>query len=428
MKSFINTSSKMIAIIISVIFLVGLCSCTEKTITSVESLRLSTSSYHSGGTVYEIAEKDGEIELCRYRVVYSGSDEKLELEQSAICDTQELIELMNTCKVAKWNGFDKNNSTAMDGTSFTLTATVNNGEKIRAEGYAEFPNNYGKFVSGLEKFLKENGTIEQEETTEPEVEEPITKMESMMLYILDDEDGIVYEATDKDNQIELCYYLESTGIEELKQSVLCDTQEFLDLMNSCNVSQWDGFYDEDDDASNGTLFNLAIDLGNEEFISAGGCDKFPDGYDKFVAGLEKILEENNNDSNTAEKITSVESMKLSTGSYHSSANTVLELTNKGDEVELCRYRVTRSGSDSEQVLEKSAVCDTEKFIEIMNKYDVANWDGFDMSNQNVMDGPSFTFKATINSGKTINAHGYARTPNGYDAFVTELYNILNAKE
>ena len=88
MKSFINTSSKTIAIIISVIFLVGLCSCTEKTITSVESLRLSTSSYHSGGTVYEIAEKDGEIELCRYRVVYSGLESALELEKSATCDTQ----------------------------------------------------------------------------------------------------------------------------------------------------------------------------------------------------------------------------------------------------------------------------------------------------------------------------------------------------
>ena len=428
MKSFINTSSKTIAIIISVIFLVGLCSCTEKTITSVESLRLSTSSYHSGGTVYEIAEKDGEIELCRYRVVYSGSDEKLELEQSAICDTQELIELMNTCKVAKWNRFDKNNSTAMDGTSFTLTATVNNGEKIRAEGYAEFPNNYGKFVSGLEKFLKENGTIEPEVTTKYELAEPITKIESMILHISDGEDNTVYETTEKDGQTQLCRYSIKGATEELEQSAVCDTQEFIELMNSCKVAQWDGFFKEKEDMSNDTWFSFIATVNDNKDISAGSYGEFPDGYVEFVAGLEKILEkEETLYEENAEKIISVESLRLSTSSYHS-GGTVYEIAEKDREIELCRYRVVYSGLESELELEKSATCDTQKFIEILNSCGVANWDGFDMNNQNVMDGTSFTFKATINGEKTISAHGYAKYPKGYGEFITELYSILAESE
>ena len=276
------------------ILLIGLCGCADRTVTSVESMRLSTSSYHSGGTVYQIAEKDGSIELCRYRVIYSGVDEDLKLEQSAICGTQEFIELMNTCGVTRWDGFRKDNQDVMDGTSFTFKATVNDGETISADGYADFPKGYSEFVAGLESILEKRGTIEVEEATEYEIVEPITELGWIMLTVSDHDGDIAYETIEEDGKIELCRYRITDTTEKLEKSAICDTQELIDLMNICKVSQWDGFFEEKEGASDGTgfTFNASIANKNEngwKYISASGCDEFPDGYAEFVTGLENIL-------------------------------------------------------------------------------------------------------------------------------------------
>ncbi len=290
MKNFTNTFSKMLAIMMFIL-LIGLCGCVDRTVTSVESMRLSTSSYFAGGTVYEIAEKDGDIELCRYSVIYSGVDEELELEQSAICETQEFIELMNTCGVTRWDGFDKNNHRVMDGTSFTFKATVNDGQTISADGYAKFPKGYSEFVAGLESILEERGTIEVEEATEYETVEPITKLGWMVLTISDHDGDIVYETTEEDGQTQLCRYRMVGTAEELEKSAVCDIQELIELMNTCKVAQWDGFFEEKEGVPDGTVFTFNADINDFGAISAGGCEKFPDGYIEFVAGLNSILEE-----------------------------------------------------------------------------------------------------------------------------------------
>lgn len=154
MKNFTNVFPKILAIMMFIL-LIGLCGCVDRTVTSVEAMKLSTSSYHSGGTVYEIADKDGKIELCRYRVIYSGHEEDFELVKSAVCDTQEFIDLMNTCGVTRWDGFNKDSFSVMDGTSFHFSATVNDGQTISAEGYSKFPKGYSDFVGGLESMLEE---------------------------------------------------------------------------------------------------------------------------------------------------------------------------------------------------------------------------------------------------------------------------------
>ncbi len=259
-------------------------------------MRLSTSSYFAGGTVYEIAEKDGDIELCRYRVIYSGVDEDLELEQSAICDTQEFIELMNTCGVTRWDGFSKDSWSVMDGTSFTFKATVNDGQTISADGYAKFPKSYSEFVASLESILEERGTIETEKATEFETVEPITELGWIVLTISDHDGDIAYETIEEDGKTKLCRYRITDTAEKLEQSAICDTQELIELMNTCKVSQWDGFFNEKEGVPDGTVFTFNASIANEnengwKYIGAGGCEEFPDGYFEFVAGLNSILEE-----------------------------------------------------------------------------------------------------------------------------------------
>ncbi len=50
--------------------------------------------------------------------------------------------------------------------------------------------------------------------------------------------------------------------------------------------------------------------------------------------------------------------------------------------------------------------------DIIEKYEIAKWDGFDESD-NVTDGEGFTLKVTYDDGKSIEAHGYMKFPTNY---------------
>jgi len=66
----------------------------------------------------------------------------------------------------------------------------------------------------------------------------------------------------------------------------------------------------------------------------------------------------------------------------------------------------------------------KKLIGILNKYDVANWDGFSKSDPNVLDGDSFHMYLTIQDKKTISASGYMKYPKNYGKVENELNNLL----
>ena len=81
---------------------------------------------------------------------YSGGEEERSLEKSAVCDTESIINILNECKVYKWNGFHgKHPKNVLDGKMFDFSASVNNGINIRADGSANFPDNYNEFISWL---------------------------------------------------------------------------------------------------------------------------------------------------------------------------------------------------------------------------------------------------------------------------------------
>ena len=106
--------------------------------------------------VYEITNKDGKIELRRFRKVYTYGKDTLELEASAVCDTTDFIEFLNTCGVISWDGFHgEHPKNVMDGIMFDFTATVNGGQTIYADGSANYPKGYNEFVRELNKMLAE---------------------------------------------------------------------------------------------------------------------------------------------------------------------------------------------------------------------------------------------------------------------------------
>ena len=66
----------------------------------------------------------------------------------------------------------------------------------------------------------------------------------------------------------------------------------------------------------------------------------------------------------------------------------------------------------------------EAVIDLLNKYEVWKWDGFDEHDPDVMDGRSFSFSLTLQDGKEINARGYMMYPENFGEVIQELSSIL----
>ena len=58
--------------------------------------------------------------------------------------------------------------------------------------------------------------------------------------------------------------------------------------------------------------------------------------------------------------------------------------------------------------------------QILSNNNIAEWNGFDESEDGVLDGSGFTLKIEYDDGSSINAHGYMRYPDNYDKVRDEL--------
>lgn len=122
----------------------------------VESMTLTLQGMR-GTNVYEVTEKDGKTELCRYTKIYSNGQASRRLVASVLCDTASFIELMNKCDIISWDGFHgKHPKNVRDGIMFDFSATVNGGRKIHADGSENFPKGYREFVRELDKLLSQS--------------------------------------------------------------------------------------------------------------------------------------------------------------------------------------------------------------------------------------------------------------------------------
>ncbi len=122
-------------------------------ITSFELVTLRTSGMR-GETEYEILMQGDEVEIVQYGLRYAdGKDERV-VERRAVCRWESMLKLLNDCNVLAWDGFHgAHPKGVLDGTMFSLTAVVNDGQRIRAEGSENFPPHYREFMSALREML-----------------------------------------------------------------------------------------------------------------------------------------------------------------------------------------------------------------------------------------------------------------------------------
>lgn len=57
--------------------------------------------------------------------------------------------------MAEWNGFDRTNSNALDGHSFSIKVEMDNGESISARGYMSWPKNFAEATDEIEALFTE---------------------------------------------------------------------------------------------------------------------------------------------------------------------------------------------------------------------------------------------------------------------------------
>lgn len=67
-----------------------------------------------------------------------------------------------------------------------------------------------------------------------------------------------------------------------------------------------------------------------------------------------------------------------------------------------------------------------KIEEIIKKYNVLKWDGFNKSDRDVLDGDSFSFSAKFDDGTTISASGYMMYPDNYRQVRDELDSLFDS--
>ena len=103
---------------------------------------------------YEIVCRGEEAEVAAYTRYYTRNEDERELNQRVTQPTDVIIKLLNDCKVMRWDGFiGPNPRHVRDGYMFFLTATVNDGKRIRAEGSNNYPKHYDTFKRAIDKML-----------------------------------------------------------------------------------------------------------------------------------------------------------------------------------------------------------------------------------------------------------------------------------
>lgn len=123
-------------------------------ITSFEKISLELSGMR-GLRSYEIFCGGDVSEIAEYVVTFEKGAKKREKVRSAVRDTEEVLGLLERCRVLKWDGFHGAHPRGvLDGIMFRLTAIVN-GREIEADGSQNFPSKFHEFRDYIEEKLRE---------------------------------------------------------------------------------------------------------------------------------------------------------------------------------------------------------------------------------------------------------------------------------
>ena len=128
----------------------------KKLITDFELFSLNETTMRAS-YVYEIVRKGELAEVSLYDIMYINEEDKKQLRNRTVCTAAEIIGMLNSCGVLSWNGFVGNHPRGVsDGKMFRLSAVVNGGLTVSANGSENFPPHYRELIDSLYMILNRN--------------------------------------------------------------------------------------------------------------------------------------------------------------------------------------------------------------------------------------------------------------------------------
>ena len=125
----------------------------HETVTDFSSLALRLSGMR-GSREYRILCRDEETEITLCRAQYASGAEKWVPEKQVLCQTAEMIRILNDCRFLSWDGFHgKHPRGVLDGTQFFLKGTVNGDQTVTADGSQNFPRGFRDLTDALHQIL-----------------------------------------------------------------------------------------------------------------------------------------------------------------------------------------------------------------------------------------------------------------------------------
>lgn len=137
--------------------------------------------------------------------------------------------------------------------------------------------------------------------------------------------------------------------------------------------------------------------------------------------------EHSGETRPGDRIESFESVLLHTSGMRGSVD--YEIVDRDGCAEVTEYQIRYGGDEPERVPSRKASRSVEEVLELLNDCGVLRWDGFlGPHPKGVLDGVMFTFKATVNGGRTLYASGSQNFPRHYREFTDGLYGFLREQD
>lgn len=123
----------------------------EKYIGDITYFSYSYGSFFGGYYDYELKSEDGKVYFIAKGLNGVDLDVQCEIDSSVMKQLQEIVDKY---ELSKWDGFNKSDDNIMDGDSFSLTITYENGEEIKVSGYMKYPKRYDEVRSELRGIIE----------------------------------------------------------------------------------------------------------------------------------------------------------------------------------------------------------------------------------------------------------------------------------
>ena len=148
----------IIILVLLIIIVIGGYLCMKKEKVEITNIKYFEY-YHSAGMMMN---SDKRYILEKVKDSYKITVKKVnEPPESAITKkvtknfANDLESILKKYNVEKWDGFNKSDPNVLDGSSFSITINMMDGNHISAHGYMMYPKDYGKVVKEIKELFEE---------------------------------------------------------------------------------------------------------------------------------------------------------------------------------------------------------------------------------------------------------------------------------